>query len=149
MKRSLAIITLVILALAVSVPLAWSQGGRAEQQIKKAADEINAAMLKADTSSLENLLADDFTAVHSDGTLFTKAQEIEYVKSGVLKYEAVDVKDLKIRAYGKTAVVTGLVFFKGTINDKSYSGTNRPTRVWVKQSGTWKCVSYQVTRVTQ
>jgi hypothetical protein len=148
MKWQRIALMLTILSLLV-VPLAWSQGGNAEQQVKKVADEINTAMLKADTNSLEKLLADDFTAVHSDGTLFTKAQEIEYVKSGVLKYEAVDVKDLKIRAYGKTAVVTGLVFFKGTINDKSYSGTNRPTRVWVKQSGTWKCVSYQVTRVTQ
>jgi hypothetical protein len=149
MKRSFAVVTLVILALAVSVPLAWSQGGNAEQQIKKVADEVNAAMLKADTNSLDKLLADDYTAIHSDGKLYTKAQEIEYVKSGVLKYETVDVKDMKIRAYGKTAVVTGLVFFKGSINGNPYSGTNRPTRVWMKQNGTWKCVSYQVTRVSQ
>jgi hypothetical protein len=148
MKWQRIALVLTVLSLLV-VPLAWSQGGNAEQQVKIAADDINTAMLKADTSSLERLLADDFTAVHSDGKLFTKAQEIEYVKSGVLKYESIDVKDLKIRTYGKTAVVSGLTFFKGTINGNSYSGTNRPTRVWVKQGGNWKCVSYQVTRVSQ
>jgi ketosteroid isomerase-like protein len=139
---------LTILSLLV-VPLAWSQGGNAEQQIKKVTDEVTAAMLKADTNSLEKLLADDFTSIHTNGALFTKAQEIENVKSGAIKWDKSDVQELKIRVYGHTAVATMLVSFKGTISGNSYSGTNRATRVWVKQNGTWKCVSYQVTRVSQ
>jgi ketosteroid isomerase-like protein len=112
-------------------------------------DQVTAAMLKADTNSLEKLLADDFTAIHTNGALFTKAQEIENVKSGAIKWDKSDVQELKIRVYGHTAVTTMLVSFKGTISGNSYSGTNRATRVWVKQNGTWKCVSYQVTRVSQ
>jgi len=41
------------------VPLAWSQGGNAEQQVKEVNEQLLAAMAKADTNSLEKLLADD------------------------------------------------------------------------------------------
>jgi ketosteroid isomerase-like protein len=144
-RIALMLITVSLLA----VPLAWSQEGNSEQQINKVIDEVTAAMLKADTNSLEKLLADDFTAIHTNGALFTKAQEIESVKTGTNKWDKVDVQELKIRVYGHTAVTTLRIFFNGTINGNSYSGTNRATRVWVKQNGTWKCVSYQVTRVSQ
>jgi hypothetical protein len=147
MKWNRIALMLIILSLLV-VPLAWSQGN-AEQQIKKATDELRAAMFKADTNSLEKLLADDYTAIHGDGSLVTKAQEIESLKSGALKYETSDVQDLKIRVYGHTAVTTSLASFKGVTSGKPRSGTNRSTRVWVKQNGAWRSVAFQTTRVSQ
>jgi hypothetical protein len=149
MKRSLAIVTLVILALAVSVPLAWSQGGTSEQQIKTLFDQTVAAQLNADTKFFEKILADDYTTIRGDGSVLTKAQEIESYKSGGIKYEADDVKDLKIRIYGNTAVTTALLTISNIRNGKPYSGTIRSTRVWVKQKGNWKCVANQATRVSQ
>ncbi|MGA2963901.1 MAG: nuclear transport factor 2 family protein [Candidatus Korobacteraceae bacterium] len=147
MKWQRIALMLTIISL-LAAPLAWSQGGNAEQQIKRSIDQAITAMMKADTNSLEKLLADDFTAIHSDGTFFTKAQEIESVKSGTLKWDKVDVQDLKIRVYGNTAITTMQTSFKGSApSGNPYKGTNRSTRVWVKQQGEWKCVSYQVTRV--
>ena len=121
--------------------------GNAEEQIKKLTDQIYAAMLKADTNSLEKLLADDYTAIHSNGTLSTKAQDIEALKSGSLKYETADVHDPKIHVYRNTAVATALVSFKGTVSGKPLSGDVLSTRVWVTQKGNWKCVLFQSTRV--
>jgi hypothetical protein len=82
-RIALMLITVSLLV----VPLAWSQGGNAEQQIKKVTDEVIAALMKADTNSLEKLLADDYTSIRGDGSLSTKAQEIANLKSGTLKYE--------------------------------------------------------------
>jgi hypothetical protein len=104
MKRHLAIVTLVILALAISVPVAWSQGGNAEQQIKTLSDQISAAMLKGDASFLEKVYADDYTGIRGDGSVLTKAQEVELFKSDAFKYEALKVQDWKVRVYGNTAV---------------------------------------------
>ena len=42
-------------------------------------------MAKADTSFMENHLADEFTAIHSDGKLTTKAQEIDNLRSSYSK----------------------------------------------------------------
>ena len=45
MKRSLAVV--IILALAVSVPLAWSQGGTSEQHIKTLFDQVHRSKVKS------------------------------------------------------------------------------------------------------
>jgi hypothetical protein len=144
MKRiALMLITLSLLV----VPLAWSQGGNAEQQIRKLADELRVAQLKADTNIVEKLYADDYAAIRGDGVVQTKAQEIESLKSGTLTYEKIDVQDLKIRVYGNTAVATNLIFSKGITNGKPRNINIRSTRIWVKRNGNWKSVAYQSTRV--
>ena len=148
MKWNRIALVLITVSLLV-VPLAWSQGGNAEQQIKTANNNLITAVLKADTDTLEKLLADDYTGVRGDGSVLTKAQEIEKYKSGAIKYETNEIKDLKIRVYGHTAVSTSLSSSKNMRDGQQHIGTTRNIRVWVKQKGTWKCVAYQTTRVSQ
>ena len=148
MKWNRIALVLITVSLLV-VPLAWSQGGSTEQQIKTLGEQLNAANLKGDTSFLEKVLADDYTGVRGDGSVLTKAQEIEKYKSGAIKYETNDVQDLKIRVYGHTAVSTSLSSSKNMRDGQQHIGTTRNIRVWVKQKGTWKCVAYQTTRVSQ
>jgi len=146
--KSMRIIAPALVAVCLFVaPLAWSQGGTVEEQIKKLTDQVLAAQLKADTNSLEKLLADDYMAIRTYGTLSTKAEEIADLKSGATKFDTVDVHDLKIRVYGDTAVVTSLNSFTGTLKGKPFSGDTRTTRVWVKHKGNWKVVAFQSTRV--
>lgn len=121
--------------------------GRAEQQIKTMTEQLRAAQLKADANSFEKFLADDYAAVHGDGTLSTKAEEVANLRSGALKYEALDPRESKIRVYGNTAVVSSVLSIKGTVHGKAYSGDVRTTRVWVKEKGNWKSVLLQVTRI--
>ena len=152
--KSLRIIApaLVVVCLLVAA-LAWGGGdytkprGNAEEQIKTLSDQEIQAYLKADIGFMEKYFADDYTAIHGDSRLYTKAQEIENYKSGALKYESIDVRERKIRAYGDTAVVIWLVSSNGTYNGKSFSGDFRVTDVWVKHKGDWKFVAFQVTRV--
>lgn len=148
MKWNRIVVVFTILSLLV-VPLAWSQGGNAEQQIKTIGEQLSAAMLKADTDAMDTILADNYTGVRGDGSVLTKAQEIEKYKSGAIKYETNEIKDLKIRVYGHTAVSTSLSFSKNIRDGKPRSGTTRNIRVWVKQKGNWRCVAYQTTRVSQ
>jgi len=141
-------IALVLASFSVFVvPLAWSQGGNAEQQIKNLVYQAVEATLKVDTNALEKLLADDYTGIRGDGLLLTKAQEIERLKSGAINYDKYDVQELKIRIYRHTAVATGMTYFNGITNGKPFGGTTLTTRVWVKQKGNWKLVSFQATRV--
>ena len=148
MKWNRIALVLITLSLLV-VPLAWSQGGSAEQQIRTATNDLMAAVLKADTDAMDKILADDYTGVRGDGSVLTKAQEIEKYKSGAIKYETNDVQDLKIRVYGHTAVSTSLSSSKNMRDGQQHIGTTRNIRVWVKQKGTWKCVAHQTTRVSQ
>ena len=118
-----------------------------QQEIKALQGEVMQAILKSDTNVMEKYYSDDYVAIHGDGRLSTKAQEIENFRSGVTKYDSITVREAKIRIYGDTAVVNALASVKTIVNGKPYSGDVRNTRVWVKQSGTWKLVVFQTTRV--
>ena len=48
-----------------------------EQQLKILTNQVYAAMLKADTSIFEKVYVDDYIAIRGDGSVLTKAQEIE------------------------------------------------------------------------
>ena len=143
--KSVRLIAPVLICLVV-VPLAWCQGN-VEQQIAALSDQFFQAFGKADTGFMEKYFADDFTAIHSDGKLATKAQEIDHIKSSTLKWNSVDVHEKKIRVYGDTAVVVSLATSNGTLAGKPYSGDFRTTQFWVKQKGDWKCAAFQSTRV--
>jgi uncharacterized protein (TIGR02246 family) len=140
---ALALVTICLLV----EPLAWSQGGNAEQQIKTLQTQLVQAVQKGDTSFFEKYYARDCYIIHGDGKQTTKAEEIEDFKSGALKYESIDMRDQKIRIYGDTAVVNTLASVKATVNGKPISGDFRAIFVWVKQKGNWMSVAFQSTRV--
>ena len=151
-KISLVVLALVSIFL-LAAPFALGQGdkgmkgGDVEEQIKTLSDQFNKAYAKADTGFMEKYFADEFTAIHSDGKLSTKAQEIDNIKSSSLKWDSVDVHERKIHAYGNTALVIGLASSKGTLGGKPYSGDYRTTQFWVKHNGNWRIVAFQSTRV--
>ncbi len=119
-----------------------------EEQIKALSAELVQALLKSDASIYQKYLAEDAISIHSDGKQYTKAQEIEDLKSGSLKYDSLVVSDQKTRIYGNTAVVNQVTLGKGTLASKRpFSGEFRTTYVWVKQQGNWKLVLRQVTKV--
>jgi len=151
MKKVNSIFLALVAIYLLAAPLALAQGtkesGSAEKQIETLQAQIVPSMLKGDPGFFEKYYADDAWVIHGDGKPSTKAEEITNLKSGVNKYESLDVRDQKIRTYGDTAVVNSLLSLKGTVNGKPYSGDVRAIRVWVKQKGNWKVVSYSVTRV--
>jgi ketosteroid isomerase-like protein len=119
----------------------------AQQEIKTLQGQLLQAILKSDTSVMEKHYSDDYIAIHGDGKLTTKAEEIEHFRSGVTKYDSITVREAKIRTYGDTAVVNTLASVTTLVNGKRFSGDVRNTRVWVKDSGNWKVVVFQTTRV--
>jgi hypothetical protein len=149
MKPRFVIIVLLVIALAVPT-LMLAQGSKDEQQIRASVKELTDAQLRGGAEGaavFDKYYSDDYTGIRGDGKVLTKAQEIEAYKSGAIKYQASEVKELKIRVYGNSAVSASLSFSDNVRNGKRFSGTTRSTRFWVKRQGNWKCVFYQVTRV--
>jgi ketosteroid isomerase-like protein len=108
------------------------------------------AMLKADVSAMSNLLADDYIAITSAGTLQTKDEAINNLRTHRSHVIALDVADRKIRFYGTTAVVTSQASVQATTPDGDVSGSFRYTRVYVRDAqGKWKIVSFEASRVRQ
>ena len=146
--RKVRLLLVALPLICVLIPtLALGQGGSAEQQITALTDQLNQAFGKGDSGWMEKHFADDFTAIHSNGALVTKAQEIDNVKTGKIKWATVDLHDRQIRVFGDTAVVTTLASSTGTVGGTPYSGDFRTTQIWVKHKGDWKMVAFQSTRV--
>ncbi len=145
MKRFMIVLAFVVAASA----LALGQAGNVEQSIKALTEQVRQATLKGDVAAFDKLLADDYISINVLGAASTKAQVLENVKSGKLKYEALEFSDTKVRVYGDTALVNATANVKGHLGATDLSGQNRIVRVWVKRKGQWQSVSFQATRVAQ
>jgi uncharacterized protein (TIGR02246 family) len=118
-----------------------------DQQIRQLEEELRTAVVKADTSVMERLLADDYTATNLNGLTRNKAQIIADMKSGAAKTESLTLENVKVRAYGDAAVVTADRTQKGSLRGQDTSGNMREIRVFVKRNGRWQVVATQMTPI--
>jgi ketosteroid isomerase-like protein len=106
------------------------------------------ALLKRDVAAWSRCLGDDWVITYSDGTLVTKPMALADLKEGALRIESFRLDDLKVRVYGDTAVVTGLITEKSKFRDKNTSGVRRFTDVFVKRDGRWQAIASHESNVS-
>jgi uncharacterized protein (TIGR02246 family) len=119
---------------------------KAEQEIRSVEDKRREALLRGDTTTLDQIFADDYTVVNQFGQVRTKAQMMSELKSGTLKYESIVEEDVSTRVYGDAAVLSGRLTSK---HEGRESTQARFTRVYVKRQGRWQAVAFQTTRIAQ
>ncbi len=150
MRRvNLIVLTLAaIYLLAASLALGQSgKGGNVEQTIKALTEQWRQALLKGDAAAYDKLTADDFITIGTAGRSFTKAEIVELLQSGKLKYDAYDYSDIKVRIYGDAAIVNCTLNQKGRVGDRELlAGPFLVVLVWAKRNGQWQTVSWQATR---
>ena len=145
MKRIMLVLAFIIAASA----LALGQGGNLEQSIKTLTEQVTQAAVKGDVATFDKLLGDDLISIGLTGSTLTKADVLELFKSGKLKYEAIEISDMKVKVYGDTALANYTANVKGHLGTTDLSGQWRIVRVWVKRKGQWQTVSFQSTRIAQ
>lgn len=86
-----------------------------DQKIVAALDtEYQAAVKRNDVVTMDRILADDFILITGQGKSFTKADLLAEARSGDYVYERQDELEQTVRVWGDTAVVTALLWVKGT-----------------------------------
>jgi ketosteroid isomerase-like protein len=101
----------------------------------------NDSWVKRDPPFLDRILADDYIGTRSDGSVFSKAQEIADMKSNESVVAYITSDDFMVRVYGDAAVVTFRLTTKEENKGKDISGQYRTTNTWVKRAGRWQCVA--------
>jgi len=157
MKRMLVVAALTMAA--SSLALGQMSGKKAnyanqqvesvEQAVMQLEEELRVAITKGDMKAYGRLVGDDYVYTNQDAVVRTKAQMVSAYDSGSLKYESAKFDEIKVHAYGHTAVVTGRNTTKGKDNGKDFVGQFRYTRVYVKRQGTWHLVATQATRIPE
>lgn len=104
-----------------------------------------AAQVSKDFDFLEKVFADDLVYTHSSGKQDNKQAYIQSIRDGKSVYDKIDVDEIIVRDYGKTAVVNGKVTItQGTASGKPTILPLRYTVVYNKngkkgwQLNTWQ-----------
>jgi ketosteroid isomerase-like protein len=157
MKRMLAVAALTMAASSLvlgqitgkKANYSNQKGDSVEQAVMQMEEDLRAAITKSDTKTYRSLLGDDYVFTNQDALVRTKAQMVSAYDSGSLKYESIKFDEIKVHAYGDTAVVTGRSTQKGKDNGKDLAGQFRYTRVYVKRQGRWQIVATQSTGIPE
>ena len=106
------------------------------------------AMADKDIAKLKNLLCKDLIYTHSSARLDTKESLIGAMESGATVYTAVEPGDVKAQDLGDTVVLTGTAQISVELNGALNTFGVRFTDVYQNQSGTWRMVTWQSTKLS-
>jgi len=135
-----------IVGLAFLVSTAWSQASTGATEKTVAALEAQWAQAQRTNNAdlVAPLLADNFVQTTGEGKVTTsKAAALAAARAE--KFTSMEYIDLKVYAFGDTAVAIAGFHAKGTdASGKAFDETGRFTDTWTKMpSGRWQCVASQ------
>ena len=108
------------------------------------------AYLHADADALRRIEADDFVYVDDDGMVFTRAQDIEEVSTGKIRFTAMQEGPMQVHLHGNTAVITGQSMAAGTYDGHAFTGTWTWIDTWMQQpDGRWQVVGEGLAKLKQ
>jgi ketosteroid isomerase-like protein len=105
--------------------------------------EYQEAVKNNDAATMARMLADDFVLVTGLGKTYTKADLLEEARSGRVVYERQEDSNQKVRLWGDTAVVTALLWAKGTDSGKAFDYKLWFSDTYVRTPGGWRYVFAQ------
>jgi ketosteroid isomerase-like protein len=149
MKYMLAVALLGLIAVSEVTTRPVYAMASTEDEIKKLEQDWAQATMKEGAAAADRYEADDIVATDPGGRVTDKTQDKNDLSSGDLKFQSMELSDLKVAVYGNTAVATGANTLKGTYKGQDLSGKYRFTDTWVKRNGKWQVVASQATKVQQ
>ena len=120
-----------------------------EKQILELESQRMKAMVGADTETLKGIYADDLTYTHTSAAEDTKQSMLEALETGRLNYTAMDARDVTIRVYGDTAILTGKAQVKVISSGRDLTFGLIFTDVYTKRDDNWQMVAWQSTRLPE
>src|SRR5262249_6480963 len=90
---------------------------------KRVADldmQYQSAVKRNDAATMDRILADDFVLVTGRGATYSKKDLLKVARAGSEQYEHQEDSQQKVRVWGDTAVVTALLWVKGTDEGKAF-----------------------------
>src|ERR1051326_161252 len=136
MKRTLSILALLLASFVVTsaqVPK-LDRERKVEQELRSLVRAWDDAYVKADTATLDRLLASEFAFVGGP----TKSQYLASFKSRTFVAESAVSTEIQVQVYGDTAVLTGLDTITGKNKDQTIVTKWLYLDVWIKRGGKWQ-----------
>ena len=141
--------TLSMLATFSSLDAGISQidASAAAREVEEVENGRLASMERGDIDAVAKVIADDFMVTGADGRTSGAAEYLARLRSASMPRPHLIHDDVKIRVYRDAAVITGRS--RSVVNGQEQAGQVRYIHVYTRQSGAWRMVSMQVTRIAQ
>jgi len=98
------------------------------------------AVKSNDVDGMERILADDVVLVTGRGRTFNKADLLNEARSGTIVYEHQEDSEQRVRVWGDTAVVTALLWAKGTEGGRPFEYRLWFSDTYVRTPNGWRYV---------
>jgi len=118
-----------------------------EKKVAEAVETLRAAMVKADTVTLKNIIDPDLSYGHSSGKIQTKAEFVSSIATGASVFVTLDFTEQTIKIIGNTAIVRHILTAKTNDGGKPGAVHLSILLIWQKEHSQWKLIARQAVKV--
>lgn len=125
----------------------FAQASSSEKEVASAVESLRKALIDPTKTNLDNIVLDELTYGHSNGTIQDKAAFEEALLTGKSDFVTIDLTNQTIKVMGNTAWVRHEL--TATNNDGGKPGTAHlyVLLVFLKQKGEWRLMARQAVKV--
>jgi Domain of unknown function (DUF4440) len=109
-----------------------------EAAVLEATREWSRLLVEQRTDELDELLSPDFVAVHISGYEQTKAEWLDQIRSGQMRYHGFEEVSATVSIDGDSAVAVTRNLVDATIYGSRGTWPLESTTIYVRDGGTWK-----------
>jgi hypothetical protein len=109
----------------------------------------NEAHLHLNAEALDRLWADDLVVAVPKMSVLTRADAMDMVRSGRMRFERYETSNLAVRVYGDAAVVTGRLQRSRNMAGRVVDDNWLFTKVYVRLQGQWRVVAFHASEAPQ
>jgi ketosteroid isomerase-like protein len=122
-----------------------AQGGE-DAAVTQAIEDLRKAMLAADRTALEGLVADRLSYGHSGGVIESKAQFVDVIADKKTVYKSITLSEPSVVVVGNNAIARHIFSAETESGGKASSARVGVMQVWVKEGSGWKLLARQAFR---
>jgi ketosteroid isomerase-like protein len=126
--------------LAAGVPCRAASPAEDAKTVAALDTAYQAAVKANDAAAMDPILADDFVLVTGRGRTFSKTDLLNEARTKSSIYEHQEELEQKVRVWGDTAVVTALLWIKGTSEGKPFERKLWFSDTYVRTASGWRYV---------
>jgi ketosteroid isomerase-like protein len=123
-----------------------AQGGE-DAAVTQAIEDLRKAMLAADRTALEGLVADRLSYGHSGGVIESKAQFVEVIADKKTVYKSITLSEPSVVVVGSNAIARHIFSAETESGGKASSARVGVMQVWIKEGSGWKLLARQAFRL--
>lgn len=143
LRRHGGVVSLAAVLLAPHFAFAADEGPR----LRTLERDLNRAITQRDVPRVTALLADDWLLVSGAGKVKTKADMLAEIALPELEFQEIDTRDVMVRVWGDTAVITGTLHQRYRLRGQQSEVTLRYSDTWTRIGDSWRQVSGHSTRL--